>query len=69
MTGLKTYWEHCVVREEERVGNNRPCRIPRDFFFVDKDAHELDDSKSWMSLKLPSAVDLIACTRILTSLS
>jgi len=53
MTGLKTYWEHCVVSEEERVGNNRPCRIPRDFFLVDKDAHELDDSKSWMSLKLP----------------
>ncbi len=50
-----------MIGEKERVGNNRPCEIPRDFLLIDKNAHELDDSKCGMSLKLSSAV-VITCT-------
>jgi hypothetical protein len=62
MTRLKTYGEHCVIGEKECVRNNRPCEIPRDFLLIDKDAHELDDSKCGMSLELSSAVNVITCT-------
>ena len=62
MTRLKTHGEHCVIGEKESVRNNRPCEIPRDFLLIDKDAHELDDSKCGMSLKLSSAVNVITCT-------
>ena len=51
MTRLKTYGEHCVIGEKESVRNNCPCEIPRDFLLIDKDTHELDDSKRGMSLK------------------
>lgn len=51
-----------MIGEKECVGNNRPCEIPRDFLLVDKDAHELDDSKCGMSLKLSSAANVITCT-------
>jgi len=55
----KTHGEYCVVCEKERVGNNRPCVIPRDFLLIDKDAHELDDSKCWVCLQLLLAVDIV----------
>ena len=51
-----------MISEKERVGNNRPCGIPRDFLLIDKDAHELYDSKRGMSLKLSSVVNVIICT-------
>jgi hypothetical protein len=42
--GGETHRKYCVIGEEERVRNNRPRVIPRDFFIIDKDAHEFDDS-------------------------
>ena len=47
-----------MVCEKERIGDDRPCAIPRDFLFIDKDAHELNDSKCWMRLWLLLALDM-----------
>jgi hypothetical protein len=57
---VKTYGKYRVVCEKERVGNNRPCAIPREFLLIDKDAHELDNSKCWMRLTSPSAARFVA---------
>ena len=46
----KTHGKDCVVCEEERVGHNRPCAVPRKFFIIEKDSHKLDDGQCWMSL-------------------
>jgi len=53
--GVKTYGKHGMVCEKERVGNNCPCAVPWDLLLVDKDAHELDNGKCRMGLRLSSA--------------
>ena len=65
----KTHRKYCVICEKECVGNNCPCVIPRDILLIDKDAHELDDSKCWMCLKLPLAVEIVTGGRSPTSFS
>jgi hypothetical protein len=53
---MKTYGKHCMVCKKERVGNDCPCVIPWDFLLVDKDAHELDNRKGRMGLRVSLAV-------------
>jgi hypothetical protein len=47
----EAHGKYCVIGEEERVRNNRPCVIPREFFLIEKDTHELDDGQCWMRLE------------------
>ena len=47
---LQRFWQHGVVREEERVRDDVPGRLPWDVFLVNEDTHELWDGKRRVGL-------------------
>jgi hypothetical protein len=47
---IRTNRQHRVVGVEEGVGYNVPCLVPMKILFINENAHQLRNGKSWMGL-------------------